>query len=448
MKRLVTILERRSTTAAIVAAGMAARLLYLCAIANHPLASDAASYTEMARQLGGGQHFIPYWPPGLPLFLAAMRSVFGASELAARLVMLSFYLLLSYALYRTTVYLTSEAACGNLALMPLAFTPGMICASVETNTEMPAAALLMVVACALIRIKQGKAGSAPLVLGVSIGCLSLLRPASLVLLLLAPLYVLWRTRSRLGFLSVGLIPAVMVFAWIWYVGGATGHWVFINTANARNFYLGNNPQTPLYRTWWMGSHHEPGAQPATSESPEKMASYSTLARTYIRNHPGLFLLRTVNRICAFFALDTYFGAYIVENYGWDKSLGLSVVALDSIIYIILAMGFILYLASLDGLDQPISTWSDRSIHGLLLASLCLLYAGPYFLAFSHPRFHFPIEPLLMAATAAFMWPFIQGAPRIVLDPIRAKGFAVTTALAVFVFIQIEFVVIIVRAGLV
>ena len=35
----------------------------------------------------------------------------------------------------------------------------------------------------------------------------------------------------------------------------------VNEANSVNFFIGNNPYTPLYKTWWFGSHGEgePGA---------------------------------------------------------------------------------------------------------------------------------------------------------------------------------------------
>ena len=444
MSRPIDLLQRRSTTFAIVILGLAARLLYLLCIAHQPLVSDASRYREMAASLAMGRHFVPYWPPGLPLYLAVFSTLFGGSELVVRLAMLPLYLVLCFALYKTAGSLTSEPACGNLALLPLAFMPGMICASVETVTETPAAALMVLVVCSLVGIKKGKAGWAPLVLGVAVGCLALLRPASLILLLIVPVYLAWRSRSLLAGLAVCLISALMVMAWIGYVYSGTGQLVMINTANARNFYLGNNPQTPIYRTWWMGSHHEPGAAPAEADLPELQKQHSLDAQDYIKRHSGLFLVRTFNRVCVFFAFDTYAGAYVIEDYGFPRLLGLSIVALDSAIYLMLAIGSILFLATLPGRKDGATEFSDATIHASLLLGLALLYACPYFIAFSHPRYHFPLEPLLMAASAAFALPFIKGAPQTALVRLRARRFAVATILVLFLAIQIEFAVIVAR----
>jgi hypothetical protein len=444
MNRMTISLERRSTTVAIVLLGLFARLLYLIAIAHQPLASDASRYYEMAGNLAMGRHFVPYWPPGLPLYLAAFSSVFGNSDLVARVAMLPSYFVLCFALYKTAYLLTSERACGNLALLPLAFAPGMICAAVEPITETPAAVLMMVVACSLIGVKSGKAGSAPWVLGLAIGCLALLRPASLILLLIVPPYLAWRSKRVMAGIFVCLIPALMVIAWIGYVHRGTGQLVMINTANTRNFYLGNNPQTPIYRTWWMGSHHEPGAASPEFDTVSVQKQYSIDARNYIKQYPGLFLVRTFNRVCVFFAFDTYAGAYVIENYGFPRVIGLLIVAADSAIYCVLAVGSILYLATLPGMKDPASGSRDKWINACLLLGLSLLYAVPYFIAFSHPRYHFPLEPLLMACSAAFALPFIKGVPQTALDRLRARKFSVATAILLFLAVQIEFAVIVAR----
>jgi len=464
MIRLFNILRRQSTTAWIVILGLAVRLVYFFPIAHRPLASDAASYYRMAADLAQGRHFIPFWPPGLPLYLAMTFKVFGASESVARLAMLPIYLVLSYALYRLSLSLASEHAAGNLALLPLSFAPGMICASVEPTTELPSAMLLTLVAYGLTcvktvqsrnELKRAEVSTISLLLGIAIGCLVLLRPASLILLFFAPFYLAWRTKIRLSGLVVCLIPAVMVLAWIGYVRHTTGQMVMINTANAKNLYYGNNSQTPLYRTWWQGSHHESESNlaPEALDPLAQQTKYSKLAREYIGQHPGLFLLRSLNRVCVFFAPDTYTGASAIEVYGASKPIGMSIIALDSAIYFIAAIGSLFYLASLPGLKLSCAAsrqhvMGDRQIRACLLLGLVLLYACPYFIAFSHPRYHFPIEPLLMAASSAFTLPFIQGTPQVELGMVRKRRFALVAAITLFLAVQVEFVVILARAGLV
>jgi hypothetical protein len=444
--------------------GLAVRLVYFFSIAHRPLASDAASYYQMAADLAQGRHFIPFWPPGLPLYLAMTFKVFGTSQTVARLAMLPIYLVLSYALYRLSLSLASEHAAGNLALLPLAFAPGMVCASVEPTTELPSAMLLTLVAYGLTCVKtaqsqngmrRAEVSTISSLLGIAIGCLVLLRPASLILLFFAPFYLAWRTKSHLSGLAVSLIPAVMVLAWIGYVRHTTGQMVMINTANAKNLYYGNNSQTPLYRTWWQGSHHESESSLALDalDPLAQQAKYSRLAREYIGQHPGLFLLRSLNRVCVFFAPDTYAGASAIEVYGTSKPIGMTIIALDSTVYFIAAIGSLFYLAALPSLKFGYAASSesisdDRKIRACLLLGLVLLYACPYFIAFSHPRYHFPIEPLLMAASSVFILPFIQGTPQVELGLVRKRRLALAAAITLFLAIQVEFVVILARAGLV
>ena len=450
MNRLITILAARSATATIVLAGLAVRLAYFARIAHQPLMSDAASYKEMAAQLAAGVHFVPYWPPALPLYLAGISELFGGSEPAARLAMLPFYLGLCYGLYRLVYQLTSQVACANLALLPVAFGPGMICASVEPITELPTAMLLTLVACWLVGVKAEKApGWAPL--GIAIGCLSLLRPASLILLFFVPAYLGWRVRKPLAALGAAIVPALMVLAWLGYVRETTGQTVMINTANARNFYLGNNPLTPVYRTWWLGSHHEHEVELTIHQAgpPDPVAlqkQYSALAWRYIGQAPGLFLLRTLNRACVFIAPDTYTGAYLFENYAFSKLFGFLVIALDSAIYCLMAVGSILYLATLPSVKLRQSALPEPLIQAGILIGLVLLYALPYFIAFSHPRYHSPMEPLLAAASSAFIAPLLRGLAQPALETLRGRRVPVAVAVALFLAIQAEFVVIVLRAG--
>lgn len=446
MSWLARVFSRPGMAVVIVGLGVAARLFYLHLIAHQPFMSDAANYNDMAADLIQGRHYVPFWPPGLPLYLAPVKSLFGHSVLPIRLAMLALYPALSFFLYRTAVNLTGQAACGNIALLCLASSPGMICASVEPVTELPSAMLLTLVACCLLR-SNSSGLYLSLVLGTAIGCMALIRPGSLVILLFVPFYLLWRTRNLVSAMAVCLVPALMVGAWVAYVHQTTGRLVMINTANAENLYLGNNPYTPLYRTWWLGSHHELdntlalATYPDTAADPiAAQARYSTLAWDYIERHPGLFVLRSFNRVCVFFALDTYAGAYLIETYAFPKLIGLTVVALDSVIYCAIGIGSILYIASLSDLNK-------RSTHGWILIGLSLIYASPYFLAFSHPRYHFPIEPLLMVAAAAFICPFMKG-PNV--EPLKILGRrrgGASIAVLLFLLIQIEFIVIVERSRL-
>jgi len=281
-------------------------------------------------------------------------------------------------------------------------------------------------------------------LGLSLGCLALLRPASLLLLLAVPIYACWRSRRVLQGLIPFAVGSALVLAWIGTVQHTSGRFVLINTANAKNIYLGNNPNTPLYRTWWLGSHHElenaalPVAPTADSNPIVLDAEYSAVARHYIEQRPDLFLLRTVNRVCVFFAFNTFTGAYLTQDYGVPSRIGLLIIAVDAILYVTVGIGAILFAASIFGSNQS-------KVDLIAILALCAAYALPYFFAFSHPRYHVPIEPMLMALFAAFWFPRpnAEGVRPWVFLPQRRIGVAITILL--FLAIQVEFFVIAGRA---
>ena len=88
-----------STVFAIVGLGLFLRLIVLALFAHLPLISDALSYHKMAVQLLNHENFLPYWPPGLPYFLACFYFVFGVSEFVGRVSMLLFYVIFSAGLF-------------------------------------------------------------------------------------------------------------------------------------------------------------------------------------------------------------------------------------------------------------------------------------------------------------------------------------------------------------
>jgi hypothetical protein len=164
-----------------------------------------------------------------------------------------------------------------------------------------------------------------------------------------------------------------------------------------------------------------------------------MAKEHIRHHPGLFLLRSFNRVCAYFAFNTFAGAYLIETYGFPKLLGFAVIGLDAALYLLIAAGSILYLGTLSGMNR-------RTLSSCVLVGVAMLYAFPYFLAFSHPSYHYPIEPILMIFSSAFFVCLINRNED-VLRMIKHRQTGIAVALAVFGLIQIEFLVIMVRQRL-
>jgi hypothetical protein len=255
-----------------------------------------------------------------------------------------------------------------------------------------------------------------------------------------PLYLLWRTRKWMPSLAVTAIAAVVVGSWTGYVYGKTGQLVKINTSNASNFYLGNNPYTPVYRTWWLGSHNSPPEAPAIFiaqrdrimglDAASQEAEFSRIAKEHIRQRPDLFLLRSLNRVCTYLAFDPFSGAYLIGNYGLPTHLGFAIIAVDTLVYFLIAVGSILYFT--------VPRSKDTSITPFLLLGVGLLYAVPYFFVYSHPHYRYPLDPLLMILSSGFFVHLLNGKGAALRNVMERRNIPMMTSLVVFALIQVEF----------
>jgi hypothetical protein len=386
----------------IVALGLALRLLALALLARYPLVSDALSYHQTALQLRRGEAFLPYWPPGLPLYLASVAALLGESELAARAAILVFFIA-GALLLNALVRLIATTRAANLATLLFALSPSAIHLSVEPLTQLPVAAGLTGIAYLALLLARSPRVRTSLALGGLLGWVSLTRPSSLLLAVAVPAYLALRARSPWR-AAIPLLPAaVLIAAWMLLVYARTSTIVPINYANSQNLFFGNNASTPLYRTWWLGSHKagEPGVPDEFSALlrsiqqqplPVQESRYRQLALDHIRARPDLFVVRSLSRLRAFFALDTYSGAMAIKDYRLPPALGYAAIAVEAAIYgvvMVLALVCIANSARFGLLGSEL----------VILLGIALLYALPYWLAFSHPGYRFPVLPLLGALAA-------------------------------------------------
>ena len=380
-----------------LAIGVALRLSLVWLLADVPFVGDSKAYHWMAVALVGGESFEPYYPPGPSLLLAPVVALFGPSELVARLASVGFYVAASFALRALARALAGERA-ANLAVTGFALYPTAIWQSVDPVSHVPAAGCLVAIAwLAPSLVERPRLGPA-LGLGLATAGLVLIRPSALPFPLVLPLYLWARgagARVALAVLVAALLP---IGGWLAHARAMTGRVVPINSANALNFFFGNNPYTPLYKTWWFGSHDAGDAdvppefsalmERIKAEPPaERERIYRAEAMAHIRARPDLFALRTANRVRVFFALDS-------ATAGWLRRLGLvptpvalGVMGVEAAFYLAIVAAAILTAAA-----APPSRPQAREILAVI-AGVSLLYAGPYFVAFSHPTYHFQIVVL-------------------------------------------------------
>jgi len=273
-----------------------------------------------------------------------------------------------------------------------------------------------------------------------------MRPSALLLAVGVPVFIAVRWRSvRGGLVALGVAAAV-VAPWMVKARAMTGDFIFVNCATSRNLYLGNSPWTPLYKTWWFGSHDEAASVPAAFAEQdaavralppgEADAAFRKLAVEHIESRPGLFAIRTLNRMRTYFAFDTYAGTVLVKFNKLPRALGLSVIALDAAFYVALMT------LSLVAFHAPRGLRTGRVTRATLLW-LVAGYAIPYWVSFSHPTYHIPVVPLL-AVPAAALLAQVLGMERVELAEAMAnlrRRRSIAFAVVVFLAIQGEWAVV-------
>ncbi|HEU4634571.1 MAG TPA: hypothetical protein VFS41_00215, partial [Edaphobacter sp.] len=327
--------------ALILGCSLLIRLILLRMMAATPLASDSQDYREMALQLMAGVHFVPYWPPGLSLYLLPFLGA-GLGDVALRASMLLWWVLFCWALIRLCRDMKLADRSTLLILCVFSITPALIHFSVEPMTQMPSAALLLVAVSSTVRCWRSPGWREALLLGGSTSWLALVRPSALPLLIAFPALVYIRRRRLIEPVIAVVFGGILLLGWMAKVHQLSGQWK-INNSNGYNLYYGNNPWTPLYRTWYFGSHAKLQSDeirqfpeyekvirtvlelPATARG----EAFQKLAVDYVLHRPDLFLLRTVNRVRCFWGFDIFTAAHLRESRPAVRRLFPEVAALDA-----------------------------------------------------------------------------------------------------------------------
>jgi 4-amino-4-deoxy-L-arabinose transferase-like glycosyltransferase len=382
----------------------------------------------------------------LPLYLSVWYRLFGAEQIVGRVAMLPVWLVFAYLMARIGRRLGGDRV-AVAALAVFGLMPTFVWASVTTLSQLPSATLALAAAELLGQLRASNTraadGRVAALLGVSVATLMLVRPSNMMLAVLVLGYLLVRQRRAPVIAYAVLAFALTLGAWTYKAHELTGRILVVNSANAQNVFYGNNPWTPLYRTWWFGSHKTRGeegvpdsfvtVQEAIMTHPigERDPLYRREAFDHMAARPDLFLIRTAARVRTFFAFDTFVAAQLAKRSPLQSKITL---AADAALYVMIA-GLALSVWAV----LPRDAERRRTLWELLFVAFG--YSIPYFLVFSHPTFHFTALPLvgIVAAYAALelhsrgvlaSWRAMSGRARV--------GLAV--AMAALLLIQVEWVV--------
>jgi hypothetical protein len=418
--------------------------------------ADSLSYAKQAQDMMTGNWNYPnYWPAGRSLGLVPFLWAFGTSEAVIKANSIAFDLgsvILAAVLAHQVLRRRSTA---RLAGWIAALYPPMILQSPWSYSQNTTAffllafSILVIAACRRDETSSWRRLAASFASGCSLGVAILTRPSTQSVFVLG-------TAGCVGFLILrqikpSLFPTTSQISWkivcsagLTFVLGVLGciapvlrhnasldaGWV-LSVNNELNCLLGNNPYTPHYNTWHLGE--------SRAESPEFQAYLSRFrgkdvprsamvyeALRYIAERPDIFLLRTTNRIRAFWGFDYISSAKLKGKCGKAELLAAFAAEGGGYCFVMLLAigGLFLYRTVMD------------AKYAAFLIAVVLAYQLPYALTHCNGSYHFPLLGLI--------FPFAA----VTLDETRRRGIEVWRILraakwfwiasVVFILIQLEY----------
>ncbi|PXW93688.1 dolichyl-phosphate-mannose-protein mannosyltransferase [Sphaerotilus hippei] len=397
--------EVRQIVLLFVAALLLNHLVGTWLLQDAPVIGDALQYLERARQLFRGEDDgLPhYWPPGAPLVLAGLFTLLGRADMAIAQVFMS---VLS-ALTTVLVFLLAHECRGRRsvawgAALLHGLSPTTLWMARQTETHTFCALWIAAASLFAVRFLRRGAWTDLLLAAVYAAALVLTRPGSAPLLLLLAALPLVRTRRWPLVLpqtaAVLLVALVFLLPVLQFNHARGAGWV-LSTNNERNFFIGNNPHTPAYKTGHL-AWRPLEALPADTQAylrrhyeaadPRQAMMQSSLA--YLREAPWAFVQRCASRFRNYWAFD----------YEQGRRLQIHLAALGPVSWVpavlqALGSAALVWLFVL-GLPALVRQGQGRWVGGVLL--VCLLYQLPHVVAFSSPVYRAGLGPLICVLAAA------------------------------------------------
>ncbi len=388
-----------------------------------PQVSDAKSYSVQGQrftlEFPGKKPY--YWPPGRSLCLAAFYRAFGSSEFVTKVNAIVFdvanVLLIAIIAHRLLLFSSAARLAGWLA----AFYPPAIML-VNWAYSQNVAECFLLSSAALLLAAFGDRSRSMLrrwglcfLAGLAMGGAILTRPSTLSVFMLVALsgaiMALVRDRQsscaarvtlpaglRLGVVSLvsgGLLLVIPCMAHNAHLGAG---WV-VSTNNERNFFLGNNPYTPCYKTSHWGQR---SAAKAKSEQVRNyFASFEAKANPrkamvleglrFSVQRPDLFALRTANRLRSYWGFDYIAARLLQQHYQLDNWALLPLLAMEAGGYLMVVALALIGIFSLRGRGSIPTAW--------FLLGLVFAYQLPYSFVFAAGTYHFPVMGFLFPFAA-------------------------------------------------
>jgi 4-amino-4-deoxy-L-arabinose transferase-like glycosyltransferase len=394
--------NRHRLIAPLAVAVVVRSLLAFVLLRSMPLVSDAAEYAKVAARL---QHDFPgdfeyFWPPGTSYAIWAVWSVLGTGTTQARVLAVAIGVINVALVMAIARQVGADdrvvAVAGWVAAL---FPPAALLATQTYSHDLTTTCLLAAVSLALAGWHRSRWWLVALA-GLPLGYGVLTRPPLLsVVVALLVLAVLTRARPVIVGAAAALALAVAVVAPVAAHNHAQGAGWTVSTNGERSVWLGNNRYTPLYKTSHLAQREPAELSPEVRAYVVGIES-RTDARDvmveetvdYVGDHPFETVIRTLNRVRAFWGYDYVLSREIQEAYGWSDATLLVPLAFEAGGYLLVAIAIIVGLV--------VGRSRLRRPELIVLVALALAYQLPYLFAFSVPSYHAPPVALLMPLAAA------------------------------------------------
>lgn len=438
------------------------RLIYVLTLEARIVWYDGEEYSRLAgtlletgRYLNSAGNASAFWPPGYPVFLAWIYTIFGESIPAVRLVQA----VLSAAVVPLVFALGRRAVGVRAALLAAVFTAIYPLFIYSAGAFFPVTlqiflltASILLAHIALEENRGWRAWLAPIGAGFLSAWAALTAASALPAVFGIAPWMIWARRRMpfAGRLTIPLRPPVkdrpsgspgvtrptwrsgirelrapllflamlvlVVGSWTARNQRILGHAVLVSNNGGYNLWLGNYPGVGAS----TGNSLEiPGmkeeADSLWRSNPTEVTrdrAFSAQARRYIRENPGRFLRLTLSKALAFWAL---YPQPVTEDRPRLGAGGLDLEKLASI----LSYGVLLPLAlfglyrSLRRGTSPLAVpteYPPRDLLAPLVLLLALMYTGVHAVVLSKVRFRLPLDPLVIlygAAGLTVLWDYLR-----------------------------------------
>jgi len=438
--------------AAVVGVGLVLRLTVAFGPLRHlPLVSDAAGYAGQAAGMARGDP-VPayYWPPGTSYVIAGFYDVLGVHPWVAKLSAILVDAANVGLVAALAARLVADRRAPLVAGVLYAVFPSAVLMAAQPFSLQLTLLFLLLLAILLLDGARRHSWLRLAGAGAAFGCAVLTRPStatllvSLVALLVVLLLRVHRRASPIPGRTLAFgVPsfaaaAVLVVLPALEHNHALGQGWTVSTANEQNLWFGNNPYTPNYKTWYLGQHdpsHFPrhvatylrsfgAGHPPTRRQRSEML---TETKRFVLAHPGVTLLRTVNRVRAFWGFDYTMTVNIRDTLRTGSAATAALFVLEVGGYLLVMVLFLVGVL----FARARARAGAVAFAALLIGGFQLAYA----FAYAAGRWHFPMLGLLMPfAALGAVW--LASAPRRVAIVRRSASF--WTALAVLGAVQVEY----------